>query len=244
MRMHRWLVAVLVAALLLPAAAAAAKPKPAETIRKYVEIVLQELKKTQVGEDGEMDPEVERRLQKLAEDIFDFRLMARMSLAANWNDFNEEQQKEFVTLFKDLLQQNYFDKIGKYIQEIKKQTADSVVIKGQTVFSERKAEVRTVINYQDKDVPVKYRLVSYPDKGWMVYDIYVEGVSLVQNYRSQFKDLMLRNSPGELLETLRDKVSGNGGAKQSMMFPQGDARQLCVGAMQGLGRCQERNDLP
>jgi phospholipid transport system substrate-binding protein len=141
-----------------------------------------------------------------------------------------------VDLFQKLLQQNYFGKIEKYIQEIKKQTADSVVIKDEIVFSERKAEVKTIINYQDKAVPVSYRLVSYPEKGWKVYDVYVEGVSLIQNYRSQFKDLMLRNSPGEMLQILRDKISP-GGEQQSRRFaPRSDGR-LCARAFQGLARC-------
>ncbi len=179
---------------------------PVETVQFYIDKVLEIIKEHPTDKKQEtMNRDLKQELKEVAEEIFNFYLMSRMSIGPKWNDLNENQQKDFVDLFTQLIEDNYFNKMQKYLGEIKEFDQDLIYIKDKTIYSERKAEVQSIIEYQDKEIPVDYRMVSYKD-GWKIYDIRVEGVSLVQNYRSQFKDILLRKSPQEMLDLLREKI--------------------------------------
>ncbi len=97
---------------------------------------------------------------------------------------------------------------------LKKYPKNNIEILDQIIFSSRKAEVRTRIKYNDKYIPINYRFVLI-GKQWKIYDVYVEGVSLIKNYRSQFKDMLLKKSPKEVINELRLKLKdtkcGKGG---------------------------------
>lgn len=100
----------------------------------------------------------------------------------------------------------------KILKKISKK--NNIEILDQIIFSSRKAEVRTRIKYNDKYIPINYRFVLI-GKQWKIYDVYVEGVSLIKNYRSQFKDMLLKKSPKEVINELRLKLKdtkcGKGG---------------------------------
>jgi phospholipid transport system substrate-binding protein len=97
-----------------------------------------------------------------------------------------------------VLEKAYIDKILSY-------TDEKVVFDKETMLAENQAEVQTRIVTSSKEIPISYRVIL-KDGTWKVYDVIVEGVSLVQNYRTQFSDILAKNSPKELLEILRKKV--------------------------------------
>ena len=129
---------------------------------------------------------------------FDFEEMAKRSLAAHWKSRNANEHQEFVTLFRKLLSKTYAGKIENYSGEtvhyLKERLKDGY------------AEVQTNMNSAKTEISLDYRLIL---KGgtWRVYDVVVNGVSLVKNYRSQFARIIHRSSYEELVTTLREKSS-------------------------------------
>jgi phospholipid transport system substrate-binding protein len=132
--------------------------------------------------------------------IFDYDELSRRTLGREWRKLNPDQQKEFVELFKKLLQSVYADRLLAYSDQ-------KVVFEKETMLKEGQAEVESYIVLADgKRVPLFYRLTNKSGQ-WMVYDLVIEGVSMVMNYRSQFRDILAKDSPEKLLQILRDKTS-------------------------------------
>ncbi len=144
-----------------------------------------------------------KRNRQMAKQIidphFDYQEMAKRCLGPNWNSLSAAQRSEFVRLFAHLLEASYADKIEKYTQHIK------VDYTGEIVDGDY-AEVKTVVVRPNDRVPLGYRLIREPN-GWMVYDVLIEGVSLVSNYRSQFSRIIHESSYNELVKRLRTKVN-------------------------------------
>ena len=113
---------------------------------------------------------------------------------------NEGQQKEFVSLFKQLLQNVYADRLLAYSDQ-------KVIFDKETMLKKGRAEVQSHLQTSDgKKIPLFYRLTD-KSGSWKVYDVIIEGVSMVKNYRTQFKDILAKDSPDKLLEILRKKVN-------------------------------------
>jgi len=138
---------------------------------------------------------------------FDYEEMARRSLGPTWRSLSPGQRHEFVDLFAELLEASYADKIEKYSGEIINYLGEHV--------DEDYAEVKTVLLRKNDRIPMDYRLLKNSDH-WKVYDIVIEGVSLVNNYRSQFGRIVQESSYGELVRRLRTKV----GELQTLREPQ------------------------
>ena len=162
-----------------------------DTTDKVIQLVTdEELKKPD---------QVSHRRKLLEETIghhFDFKEMAKRSLAAHWKKRNEEDHQEFVRLFQALLSKTYAGKIENYSGEEIQYLRER--LKG------RYAEVQTKIISKKNAISLNYRLLLKDDI-WRVYDVIVEGVSLVKNYRVQFDRIIHRKSYQKLVETLRDK---------------------------------------
>jgi phospholipid transport system substrate-binding protein len=143
-----------------------------------------------------------QRLQMVKQIVdrhFDYGEMAKRSLGATWNKLNQTQRHEFVGLFAELLEASYSDKIDKYAKRVK------VDYTGETLDGEY-AEVRTVVVRPNDRIPLNYRLLN-ASGNWMVYDVVIEGVSLVSNYRSQFSRIISGSSYAELVRRLRARVN-------------------------------------
>ena len=139
-----------------------------------------------------------RNSKLIYEQMFDDVELSKRTLARNWNNLNVAQQKEFVLLFRQVLEKAYIDKILAY-------TDEKIVFERETMVSGNQAEVQTKIITSSKEIPIAYRVIL-KDGAWKVYDVVVENVSLVLNYRSQFNDILAKNTPEQLLEILRKKV--------------------------------------
>jgi phospholipid transport system substrate-binding protein len=143
----------------------------------------------------------ERRqmVKRIVDPHFDYQEMAKRSLGPTWSKLNASQRSEFVQLFAQLLEASYSDKIEKYAQRVK------IEYKGEILDGDT-AEVRTVVVRANDRIPLNYRLLNEGGT-WKVYDVVIEGVSLVSNYRSQFSRIIHESSYAELVRRLKIKVS-------------------------------------
>jgi phospholipid transport system substrate-binding protein len=139
-------------------------------------------------------------IRETINDIFDWTELSKRTLGKNWKKFSPEQQKEFTDLFSTLLENVYADRLLAYSDE-------KVVFEKETELKKGRVEVASHIRLADgKQVPLNYRMIQKEGK-WRVYDIVIEGVSMVKNYRSQFKKLLTNKKPEDLIETLKKKTS-------------------------------------
>jgi len=130
---------------------------------------------------------------------FDYGEMAKRCLGVTWRQLSPAQRSDFVHLFGELLEASYADKIEKY-------SGEQVTYLAEHLDNDDYAEVRTVLLRKNDRIPMDYRLFKN-SADWMVYDVVIEGVSLVSNYRSQFTRIIHESSYGELVHRLRTKVS-------------------------------------
>ena len=141
----------------------------------------------------------EEKIRAIIGEFFDFTVLSRLTLGKNWKKFNQDQQKEFVGLYRALLEKVYLDRILEYSDE-------KVVFTKETMLSKKKTEVQSKIITKSKEIPISYRMVLRSGE-WKVYDVIIEGISMVKNYRSQFRQLLAKGSPADVLKTLREKVN-------------------------------------
>jgi len=175
----------------------ASAQSPLETIQTQVNKVLEVLRDPAMKAESAKETK-EKKVWTLIDGVFDYTELSKRTLAQHWRAFTPEQQKEFTQLFGKLLGAVYMDRIMAY-------TNEKVVFGKATKLSEDTTEVQSEVVTATKSIPIHYRMISR-DGGWKVFDVVVEGISLVQNYRSQFRDILSKQSPQDLLKILRDKV--------------------------------------
>lgn len=147
------------------------------------------------------------KITALVSERFDFTEMSKRSLALHWRDRTPEEKKEFSSLFARLLQATYIGRIEAYSNE-------KVVYEKEEV-KEGYASVYTKIKSAKADIPIIYKLILEGDR-WMVYDVDIEGVSLVNTYRSQFSQILAKESFRDLINRLSKKTGEvESGAKPS-----------------------------
>jgi phospholipid transport system substrate-binding protein len=171
--------------------------EPLETVKGHINKVLDVLRDSSLkGESGKSAKKA--KIRSISEKMFDYTELSRRTLGQNWNKFNNAQQKEFIELYKSLLEDAYADKIITY-------TDEQVLFTKENMLSEKTCEVQTTIVTKKAEIPIYYRVIKKED-GWKVYDVVIEGVSLINNYRTQFKEILSSKSPDGLLDVLRKKV--------------------------------------
>ena len=140
------------------------------------------------------------RREKLREIInpkFDFDEMSRRSLGSNWTEITPAEQKDFTTVFSELLARTYLSKIETVKPGMVK--VESEQVEGP------KAVVKTVVLSQGDTFPIDYKMM-YRDNGWRVYDVVIENIGLVANYRNEFSGIIRKDKFSGLMEKLRAKV--------------------------------------
>jgi phospholipid transport system substrate-binding protein len=137
-------------------------------------------------------------LRKVIHERFSFAKMSQLSLARHWKKRSAEEKKAFIDLFGQLLEQTYISKIESY--------TDEKVAYGKEFVRKKKAQVNTKIITDTVEIPINYRMYRTKDGSWMVYDLVIEGVSLVGNYRSQFDQILQKGSYEKLLDELKKKI--------------------------------------
>jgi len=138
-------------------------------------------------------------ISTIINEVFDWQELSRRTLGREWKKFSPDQQKEFVTLFEELLKGIYADRILAYTQE-------KIEFGKETELKKGRVEVESyIITTDNKKVPLFYRMTNKSGQ-WRVYDVVIEGVSMVRNYRGQFRQILSTKKPEDLLQTLREKV--------------------------------------
>lgn len=190
--------------LLIPASLRAGVPK--EQVQTTVDKVVNILRDPQLKSENKKE-ERQSRLRQTIVPRFDFNEMAKRSLGAHWRRISPEKQQEFVKLFSDLLEKSYVDKIDSY--------------KGEKVLYTREkqdkdhAEVDTkVVTKQGEEFSVNYKLRSIGGE-WKAYDVVIENISLVNNYRSQFNRVLTKSPFEELLRRMKERHFEGPGKRES-----------------------------
>jgi len=168
-----------------------------ESVKSDVDAVLKVLKYP--AHKGEAEKKAkEDQIRKISMKMFDFAELSKRTLGVHWNKFSGPQRQEFVDLYKGLLEDAYIDKITSY-------TDERIDYTKEVQLSDNAFEVQSTIVTKSAEIPVFYRVLN-KDGQWRVYDVVIEGVSLISNYRSQFREILANNPPESLLDTLRKKV--------------------------------------
>ena len=176
--------------------APAAAGVPTDQLKGAVERVLKTLDDPALKGDARVG---DRRVavRKIANEIFDFSEIAKRSMARHWQPLSEAQRTEFVGLFADLLERSYISKIETYGGEKIQYTAERADGEFATVSTR-------IVTKNGTEVPVDYRMIKRADR-WLVYDVSIEGVSLVSSYRTQFNKIIQTTSYNGLVSKLRNK---------------------------------------
>ena len=147
------------------------------------------------------DAEMISRLKELVSPVFDFREMAKRCLGKNWSEGTPEQQQEFIDLFSEMLANAYMKKVVKGID-----TADVKFPANSVDLDGNKATVKSIIVADGDTISVDYRMMQRTDSSWWVYDVVIENIGLVSNYRSEFGDIISKKGFDGLISMLKDRI--------------------------------------
>jgi phospholipid transport system substrate-binding protein len=186
--------------------AAANAGAPADQLRSTVDQVLVILQDPLLKPEGKQK-ERREQLRQVISARFDFVEMARRSLGPEWRRRTTAEQQEFVNLFTDLLQENYIGTIESY-------SGDKVNY-GREILDQGSAEVQTILTTGgEANYSINYRL-HLVSQDWRVYDVVIENISLVNNYRSQFNRVIGKSSYEELVRSMKEKTLSGRGAPRT-----------------------------
>ena len=170
---------------------------PMAVVETHISQLLEILRDPSLA--GEKGKQVKaEKVVAISEDLFDFVELSKRSLGRSWNTFTQDERMEFVALYKKLLQRSYSDRITSYSDE-------HILFGKEITLSKNIVEVQTTLQTKTGDIAINYRLIE-KDNRWKVYDVVIEGVSLIKNYQSQFREILANETPEALLEILRKKV--------------------------------------
>ena len=169
---------------------------PTDQLKGAIDRVVATLDSPALKGDGKV---LDRRaaVRKIANEIFDFSEIARRSLGRYWQPLSEPQRTEFVGLFADLLERSYISKIETY-------GGEKIQYTGERIDGDYATVSTRIITKNGTEVPVDYRMTKRGDR-WLVYDVSIEGVSLVSSYRTQFNKIIQTSSYNELVSKLKNK---------------------------------------
>ena len=145
------------------------------------------------------DKTAERRkqLRAIVDQVFDWQETGKRALARHWQTLKPEQRQEFSALFADLVERSYVGKIEAY-------SGEKVAYVGDTIEGDQATVKTKLITKSGTEIPIDYRMQKEGDR-WRVYDVLIEGVSLVGNYRTQFNKIIQQSSYDELVKKMKTK---------------------------------------
>ncbi len=190
-----------VSVLLCASLALAATPEDAQkALQTSVEHIVSFIKKPEY-KNAAQRAELNKHIEKEVYAVFDFEEFSQRTVGAFWKSFSPAQKKDFTEAFAALLFATYLDRIDGYSGEML--SYDGIVSNSKGT----RVEVRTTLTLQgNRKIPMNYRML--PKNGtWRVYDVLVEGISLVKNYRSQFNDALQSGSPEALISRVRERAA-------------------------------------
>ena len=188
---------ILSCAASIAAKSAAADAGPAVMIKDAIEQIRDVVKK----EEGKTDADtLDQKLRGILMPVFDFGEMSRRSLGSHWGKAKPEEQQEFVKLFSDLLAYTY-------LKRIRRNATTSEIKEITDTITGDKAFVKSVVVAEGDPVSIDYRLMQ-ENGGWRIYDVVIENIGLVSNYRDEFNGIIRKEGMPGLLTKLREKQVG------------------------------------
>ncbi len=181
---------------LVAAGAPAHAGVPTEQLRGATDRVLKLLQDPELKQPAKTE-ERRKQIRAVANEIFDWQETGKRALARHWQGRTPQQRQEFSQLFADLIERSYVGKLELY-------SGERIVYAGDAIEGDQ-ATVRTkLITKSNTEIPIDYRMQKEGDR-WRVYDVVIESVSLVGNYRSQFNRIVQQSGFDELMKKLKTK---------------------------------------
>jgi phospholipid transport system substrate-binding protein len=146
-----------------------------------------------------------KQIRAVADEIFDWQETGKRALARHWQPLSPAQRTEFSTLFADLIEQSYIGKIEAY-------SGEKILYPGENVEGDEATVHTKLITKSNTEIPIDYRMAKEGDR-WRVYDVVIEGVSLVANYRTQFNRIIAQSGYDDLIKKMKTK-------QQELVFDQ------------------------
>jgi len=185
---------IMTALLLLTGGIALAQTGPQQELRKAIDDGIEVLKESELDEKQRI-----AKLRLVLYPRFDFKEMAMRSLGSHWRRRTPEQQEEFTKLFTSLLEQTYARNIASY-------DGQQVIYTGEQIDGKYAQVDSRIVDKKGREFEVNYRMLNRNNR-WVIYDVVIENISLVNNYRAQFNRVITRNSYDELVSKMRGKAS-------------------------------------
>jgi phospholipid transport system substrate-binding protein len=171
--------------------------QPLETLKVAVDQAMKILDDPQYKD--EVQKETQRdEIWKVIRQVFDLQGIAQITLGKNWRQFTQDEKNEFTEVFGRFLGNNYVEKIQSGF------SGEKVKYLEQEIITDTKSIVKTKIVRESMEIPVDYKMQKTGAE-WRVYDVIIEGVSLIKNYRTQFNSILMKNTPKQLIETIKKK---------------------------------------
>lgn len=175
---------------------ALAASQPRQQLESTINAVLAELQKPEIKNPATRNT-VLQRVEGIVRQLFSFQELSMRTVGPEWKNFSPDQKSRFTAAFETLLRETYLEKLDGYNGEVVNYT-------GEHDLGKNRVEIQTSVNIKNKPVPVNYRMIQ---KGnWVVYDVVIEGVSMVANYRSQFQNVLAKDGADKLIELVRVKA--------------------------------------
>jgi phospholipid transport system substrate-binding protein len=169
---------------------------PTDQLRVQIDRVIKTVEDPDLKQSAKA---AERRVavRKIANETFDFEEMSKRALAKHWQPRTPAERDEFVKLFADLLEKAYVSRIENY-------GGEKIAYNGDTIDGEVALVKTKILTKGGTDVPVDYRMLKRNDR-WLVYDVVIEGVSLINNYRTQFNKIIQTSSYQALVDRMKSR---------------------------------------
>jgi phospholipid transport system substrate-binding protein len=190
--LKRFFVARLFGFMMMLASMAFAADNATESVRMSVDAIIGILKDAGLDKPAKRD-----KIRVVIAERFDFRAMSQRTLATNWKKASKEEQQHFIGLFAELIQNTYIGRVEAYTNETVKYSAEKI--------TDDRAVVDTLILTSSAEIPVSYKLYL-KDGRWLVYDVNIEGVSLISNYRTSYQEIVMKEGFSGLLAKMEEKV--------------------------------------
>ena len=199
--MYKWSALLLVTVILFTAYGnidgSAASSEPMAELKVSVDEIVDILKREELKGPEKYD-ERQRLIWDVALKMFNFRQMAKSSLGKNWNTITSEERDQFVELFSSLVKKRYIGKINDY--------TDQEIVYTKQLIKKDRAMVYSLIIDKGTEIPIIYKLKANQEK-WFIYDMKIENVSMVLNYRRDFDSVIRKEKFAGLLERITEQLA-------------------------------------
>lgn len=172
--------------------------RPIDALQRGVEAGFRVLKDPQLKEADQKEAQ-QLKLRIILDQLFDFRVFSKKVLGSNWKNFTPAQRKEFVRLFTEFLGKYYMSKLQEKYKD------ETLIYVGEEMRSDTRAIVHIKVIWLGQKIPVDLRMIKRR-RMWKVYDIQVLGISAVRNYRAQFKSLLSKETPAQVIDRMKERI--------------------------------------